>query len=94
MHPAEQLAAECTRGHLKLAEQLRYARRLRRLRRARRMELRAERRMITAWRRAAELRDAAEPADWRLSEPPGLVAVVVLDGVRRSRSSRTGVRRD
>ena len=27
MHPAEQLAAECTRGHLKLAEQLRYARR-------------------------------------------------------------------
>ena len=67
---AEQLAAECTRGHLKLAEQLRYARRLRR---ARRMELRAERRMITAWRRAAELRDAAEPADWRLSEHPGLV---------------------
>jgi hypothetical protein len=28
------------------------------------MELRAERRLITAWRRAAELRDAAEPAGW------------------------------
>jgi hypothetical protein len=64
MHPAEQLAAERTRGHLKLAEQLRCARRLRTLRRARRTELRAERRLITAWRRAAELRDAAEPASW------------------------------
>ena len=64
MHPAEQLAAERTRSHLKLAEQLRCARRLRTLRRARRMELRAERRLITAWRRAAELRDAAQPAGW------------------------------
>ena len=73
MRPAEQLAAERARGHLMLAERLRYARRLRALRRARRMELRAERRMIAAWRRAAELRDAADPADWRLSEHAGLV---------------------
>jgi hypothetical protein len=64
MRAAEQLAAERARGNLKLAERLRYARRLRTLRRARRMELRAERRLITAWRRAAELRDAAEPAGW------------------------------
>ena len=65
MRPAEELAAERTRGNLRLAEQLRYSRRLRTLQRARRMELRAERRMIAAWRRAGELRGAAEPADWR-----------------------------
>jgi hypothetical protein len=59
MRPAEQLAAERARGNLKLAERLRYGRRLRTLHRARRMELRAERRMIAAWRRAADLRDAA-----------------------------------
>ena len=63
MRAAEQLAADRARGNLKLAEQLRYARRLRTLRRARRMELRAERRLITAWRRAAELRATIEPAD-------------------------------
>lgn len=65
MRPAEELAAERTRGTLKLAEQLRYSRRLRTLHKARRMELRAERRLFAAWRRAAELRGAAEPADWR-----------------------------
>jgi hypothetical protein len=49
------------------------------LRRARRLELRVERRLITAWRRAAELRDTAElrgtaqPVDWRLPEHAGLV---------------------
>ena len=64
MRPAEQLAAERARGNLQLAERLRYGRRLRTLRRARRMELRAERRLITAWRHAAELRAAAEPASW------------------------------
>ena len=64
MRPAEQLAAERARGNLKLAEQLRCAHRLRTLRRARRMELRAERRLITAWRRAAELRDTIGPADY------------------------------
>jgi hypothetical protein len=64
MHPAEQLAAERARDNLKLAERLRCAHRLRTLRRARRMELRAERRLITAWRRAAELRATIGPADY------------------------------
>lgn len=61
MRPAEQLAAERARSNRQLAEQLRLARRLAALRRARRLELRAERRLITARRRAAELRDAADP---------------------------------
>jgi hypothetical protein len=52
----EQLASERTRDSLELAEQLRTSRRLRTLRRARRMEYKAERRMVDAWRRAAELR--------------------------------------
>jgi hypothetical protein len=43
---------------------MRPARRLATLRRARRMETRAERRMIEAWRRAAELRATIEPADY------------------------------
>ena len=68
MRPAEQLAAERVRGNLHLAERLRCAHRLRTLRRARRMELRAERRLITAWRHAAELRDAAEPANWHVPD--------------------------
>jgi hypothetical protein len=62
----EQLAADRTRGNLKLAEQLRYARTLhtlRTLRRAERMERRAERRLIAAWRHAAQLRATIEPAD-------------------------------
>jgi hypothetical protein len=60
----EELARERTRSNIEEAEQLRYSRRLRALRRARRLEQRAERRMIEAWRRAAELRDAVEPADY------------------------------
>jgi hypothetical protein len=60
----EQLARERTRSSIKEAEQLRYSRRLRTLRRARRLERKAERRMIEAWRRVAELHDAAEPADY------------------------------
>ena len=56
----EQLARERTRGNLEQAEQLRYSRRLRALRRARRLEHRAERRMIAAWRRAAELRESVD----------------------------------
>jgi hypothetical protein len=56
MHVMEQLASERTRDNLELAEQLRTSRRLRALRRARRMEYKAERRMVDAWRRAAELR--------------------------------------
>ena len=60
----EQLARERTRSNLAEAEQLRYSRRLRMLRRARRQEHRAERRMIQAWRRTAEVREAIESADY------------------------------
>jgi hypothetical protein len=60
----EQLARERTRRTMAEAEQLRYSRRLRTLRRARRLERKAERRMVEAWRRAAELRDTVEPADY------------------------------
>jgi len=60
----EQLARERTRSNLEQAEQLRYSRRLRALRRARRLEHRAERRMIQAWRRTAEVREAIESADY------------------------------
>ena len=63
MH-TELLARERTRTYLEEAERLRYPRRLRTLRRARRLEHRAERRMIEAWRRAAELRGALEPLDY------------------------------
>ena len=60
----EQLARERTRRTMAEAEQLRYARRLRVLRRASRLERKAERRMVEAWRRAAELRDALEYGDY------------------------------
>ena len=60
----ELLARERTRSHLNEAQQLRYSRRLRALRRARRLASRAERRMVEAWRRAAELRGALEIADY------------------------------
>jgi hypothetical protein len=59
----EQLAADRTRGNLKLAEQLRYTRVLHTLRRAERIERRAERRLIAAWRHAAQLRATIGPAD-------------------------------
>jgi len=59
----EELAAEESRGKIALAEQLRPSRRLLMLRRARRMEYKAERRMLEAWRRAAELRGTLESAD-------------------------------
>jgi len=55
-HGLEQLAGERTRGQLELAQRLRHSRRQRTLRRARRMEDKAERQLIRAWRRAAELR--------------------------------------
>ena len=61
MHAMDQLAAERARGLLELAERLRHARRERTLRRAERMEHRAERRLIEAWRRAAELRAEGQP---------------------------------
>jgi len=59
----EMLARERTRSYLEEAQRLRYSRRLRALRRARRLESRAERRMVRAWRRTAELRGALEIAD-------------------------------
>jgi hypothetical protein len=52
------------RSQLQEAQQLRYTRRLRALRRASRLERRAERRMVEAWRRSAELRSAVETADY------------------------------
>jgi hypothetical protein len=60
----ELLARERVRSRLQEAQQLRYTRRLRALRRASRLEHRAERRMIDAWRRSAELRNALETADY------------------------------
>ena len=63
MH-TELLARERTRSRIQEAQQLRYTRRLRALRRASRLEVRAERRMVQAWRRAAEIRSALEAADY------------------------------
>jgi hypothetical protein len=60
----ELLARERTRSRIQEAQQLRYTRRLRALRRACRLEVRAERRMVQAWRRAAEIRSALEAADY------------------------------
>ena len=60
----ELLARERSRSRLQEAQQLRYSRRLRALRRASRLEVRAERRMVQAWRRAAEIRSALEAADY------------------------------
>ena len=57
----ELLARERIRANLQQAEQLRYSRRVRALRRASRLEHRAERRMVAAWRRAAELRMPRKP---------------------------------
>ena len=60
----ELLARERSRSRIQEAQQLRYTRRLRALRRASRLEVRAERRMVQAWRRAAEIRNALETADY------------------------------
>ena len=60
----ELLARERTRSRLQEAQQLRYSRRLRALRRASRLEVRAERRMVQAWRRAADIRSTLETADY------------------------------
>jgi len=64
MYAMEQLVSERSRSKLHEAERLRYVRRLRALRRASRLEVRAERRMVQAWRRAAEIRNALETADY------------------------------
>jgi hypothetical protein len=63
MH-TELLARERTRSRIQEAQQLRYSRRLRALRRASRLEVRAERRMVQAWRRAADIRSTLETADY------------------------------
>jgi len=60
----EMLARERMRTNLQEAEQLRFSRQMRALRRASRLESRAERRMVDARRRAAELRGALETADY------------------------------
>ena len=60
----ELLARERMRTNLHDAEQLRYPRRMRSLRRANRFEHRAERRMVEAWRRTAELRSALDTANY------------------------------
>jgi hypothetical protein len=64
MYLVEQLAAEQSRSTLERAERMRASRRLLALRRARRMERKAQRRLIRARRRAAELRGALESADY------------------------------
>jgi hypothetical protein len=61
---SEQLVSERTRGILQEAERFRCSRRLRALRQARRLEHRAERRMVEARRRTAELRSAIQSADY------------------------------
>jgi hypothetical protein len=63
MHLVQELAAEDGRSKLERAERLRPSRRLLTLRRAHRLEYKAERRMVEAWRRAAELRGTLESAD-------------------------------
>ena len=64
MYFVEELAAEESRSKIEMAEQLRPSRRLLALRRTRRMERKAERQMIQAWRRAAELHGRLESADY------------------------------
>jgi hypothetical protein len=64
MHLVMELVNEEVRHKIEQAEQQRSARHLLTLRRARRMEHKAERRMVEAWRRAAELRGTLEPADY------------------------------
>jgi hypothetical protein len=59
----EQLAVERARSCLEQAGQERRARRLRALRRAAQKERSAERRLIQAWRRTAELRARLESSD-------------------------------
>jgi hypothetical protein len=64
MYLVGELAAEQRRSTMERVEQLRLSRRLMTLRRARRMEVKAERRLIKVWRRAAELRGTLESADY------------------------------
>lgn len=59
-----ELAKQEHRSKLELAEHRRPTRRLLALRRARRMERKAERRLLEAWCRAAELRARLESVDY------------------------------
>jgi hypothetical protein len=61
MHAMAQLAGERARDCLELAERQRHGRQQHALRRARRKEQTAERCLIKAWHRAAELRARLEP---------------------------------
>ena len=58
MYAMEKLVSERSRSNLGQAEQLRHERRVRALRRARRLERKAERRMLEARRRIADLHGA------------------------------------
>jgi len=60
----QELAAEENRSKMEGAEQRRPSRRLLTLRRTRRRERKAERQLIEAWRRAAELHGRLESADY------------------------------
>jgi hypothetical protein len=64
MYAMEQLAGERARGNLEMARRIRHSRQQHALRRARRMEQKAERRMIRAWCRAAEVRTRIESLDY------------------------------
>jgi hypothetical protein len=62
--PLEMLASEWTCACRDQARRHRQARRQRALRRARRTERKAERRLIEAWRRGADLRARLESAEY------------------------------
>jgi len=64
MYLVQELATEESRSKIESAERRRPSRRLLALRRARRMEHKAERRLIEAWRRAAEIRGTLESTDY------------------------------
>jgi hypothetical protein len=60
----EQLARDRMRSNLELAEHLRCGRKVQTVRRAQRLERKAERRMVAAWRRAAELHNVIESVEY------------------------------
>jgi hypothetical protein len=64
MYLVDELAAEQSRSTMQRVEQMRPVRRQLALRRAQRMERKAERRLIQAWRRAAEVRGTLESLDY------------------------------
>jgi len=64
MYLVEELAAEQRRSAMERAELMRPVRRLQVLRRAQRQERKAERRLVQAWRHAAEARGTLESLDY------------------------------